>query len=81
MLNKNNDPDGNRKRKVSGFSGFSNSDFKSYMSYVIKHRYKGGNARRNEVARYITGSNGVGGVDGDLKQIEKGEDNSCGITY
>ena len=80
-LNKNNDPDGSKKRKVSGFAGFSNDDFKSYMSYVIKHRYKGGNARRNEVARYITGSNGVGGVDGDLKQIEKGESNSCGITY
>ncbi|WP_290729756.1 transglycosylase SLT domain-containing protein [Halobacteriovorax sp. JY17] len=81
VLNSNNDPDGNKKKKVSGFSNFSNDDFKNYMSYVIKHRYNGGNARRNEVARYITGSNGVGGVDGDLKQIEKGEKNSCGTTY
>lgn len=80
-LNKNNDPIGNKKRKVSGFSNFSNDDFKSYMSYVIKHRYKGGNSRRLEVARYVTGSNGVGGIDGDLKQIEKGEENSCGTTY
>jgi len=79
-LNSNNDPNGSR-RNVSGFSGFSNDDFKSYMSYVIKHRYRGGNARRMEVARYLPGSNGVGGIDGDLKQIEKGEENSCGTTY
>ncbi|WP_372654950.1 transglycosylase SLT domain-containing protein [Halobacteriovorax sp.] len=80
-LDKNNNPIGNKKRKVSGFSNFSNDDFKSYMSYVIKHRYKGGNARRLEVARYVAGSNGVGGIDGDLKQVEKGEENSCGTTY
>ncbi|GEM_PF-4070971 len=80
-LDKNNNPIGSKKRKVSGFSNFSNDDFKSYMSYVIKHRYKGGNSRRLEVARYVTGSNGVGGIDGDLKQVEKGEENSCGTTY
>lgn len=80
-LNKNNDPDGNKQRSVSGFSNFSNDDFKSYMSYVIKHRYKAGNARRLEVARYLPGSNGVGGIDGDLKKIEKGEENSCGTSF
>ena len=52
------------------------------MGYVVKHRYKSkSKTRRNEVAHYVTGDNGVGGIDGDLKQTEKGESGLCGKTY
>ncbi|OUR97028.1 hypothetical protein A9Q84_11895 [Halobacteriovorax marinus] len=75
--------DGSLKQmKVAGLSGFSSNQFKNYMSYIIKHRYKSKSAkRRNEVARYVTGFRGTGGIDGDLKQIEKNEESSCGISY
>jgi hypothetical protein len=68
-----------RTLKIKSIAEFSNADFKKYMSYVIKHRYKSKSAtRRNEVAHYVGGDNGVGGIDGDLKQTEKGEDGLCG---
>ncbi|WP_164848259.1 transglycosylase SLT domain-containing protein [Halobacteriovorax sp. HLS] len=67
------------KRSINSLADLSTQEFKNYMSYVIKYRYKSKSEnRRNEVANYVVGDNGVGGIDGDLKQIEKGDAGSCG---
>lgn len=68
-------------KKITSIAQLSSAEFKKYMSYVIKHRYKHkSERRRNEVANYVVGKNGLGGIDGDLKQTEKGDVGSCGNT-
>lgn len=71
-----------RKIGTSTISSMSNTDFKNYVSHYIKYRYPSNSTtRKNEVAKYVTGIGGVGGIDGDLKKIEKEGKGVCGNTY
>lgn len=71
-----------RKLGLSKFSSLSNEEFKKYISNYIKNRYPAKNStRKNEVAKYVTGIGGVGGIEGDLKKIEKEGKGVCGNSY
>lgn len=80
-LNSKSQPTG-RKLSIQSLQNMSNEEMKRYFSQYLKYKYPNKNeTRRNEVANYVTGHGGKGGIDGDLRQIEKEGKGSCGKTY
>lgn len=68
--------------KARYLSDLSSSELKRYFSHYVKYNYPSrSSARKNEVAKYVPGVGGTGGIDGDLKQTEKQGSGTCGQSF
>ncbi|EQC46002.1 transglycosylase SLT domain-containing protein [Bacteriovorax sp. Seq25_V] len=68
-----------KKLVNKSLADLSTDEFKNYFSHYLKYRYNSkSTSRKNEVASYVPGTGGTGGIDGDLAVTEGRGKRECG---
>lgn len=68
-----------KKLSNKSLADLSADEFKRYFSHYLKYQYSSdSSSRRNEVATYVPGTGGTGGIDGDLDLTEGRGRRECG---